>query len=430
MTFCCSAKITEASINKMIDSTPSGTLQEEKTSTMVSSTIADDEKKETSAEETMAKKDGAKKMSTIAAYFASLSMKEDAIRSGKLIIPSTTVVIKRGGNGRSYPTIKLGQCFHGWLSEPDLDILHIERITRMPGLHGFVLALHLAFAQDNEFTLRPDDIWLVISQGFSHHINMFAEKYRKQFVHFDGKKTITIRRDNYGPWVKENPWSNCFPEFTEKITKIIGAQNAELVLEDFSTTTAVARMATQVVLMDLVKQYLDYKVRTKCGIPKFHIQGSPDDWAKMLKKIQAFRKFDLDWWVDGLEEILGKFLNIVSGKCAEKSFLNSFYKFHSGSGGDDINGEMVKLFPYLKNYQGKFQKNEVNTKSSWGGVGTDSFPSGKSDVPFVWDYFGQKKAMHFRTFSVPVHENGGIAVKPVVQVCASDLKRTNKMVLM
>merc|ERR1711920_934757 len=170
----------------------------------------------------------------------------------------------------------------------------------------------------------------------------------------DAKKTITIFRDNFGPDV-----------------------------EEFSTTTVVSRMATQVVLMDMVKQYLDYKVRTRCGIPKFHIKGSPEDWAKMLKKIQAFRKFNLGWWVHGLQEILGKFLNIVSGKSSEKSFLRSFYKFESGSGGDTINGEVIKLFPYLKNYRGHFQK---YTESRW--FAMDSFPSGKSDVPFEWNYLG------------------------------------------
>merc|ERR1719193_1674192 len=199
---------------------------------------------------------------------------------------------------------------------------------------------------------------------------MNAKKYRKQFVQFDGKKTITINRDSYGPYAEKNPWNDCFPEFADKITKIIGAQNAALVLEDFSTTTVVARMATQVVLMDMVKQYLDYKVYTKCGIPKFHIKGSPEDWAKMLKKIQAFRKFNLDWWVNGLEEILSKFLNIVSGKSSEKSFLESFYKYRSGSGSSTIDGEVVKLFPYLKNYRGEFQE---STESSWG-FATDSFP--------------------------------------------------------
>merc|ERR1711920_1023806 len=199
----------------------------------------------------------------------------------------------------------------------------------------------------------------------------------------DAKKTITIFRDNFGPDV-----------------------------EEFSTTTVVSRMATQVVLMDMVKQYLDYRVRTQCGIPKFHVKGSPEDWAKMLKKIQAFRKFNLEWWVNGLEQILSKFLNIVSGKSSEKSFLKSLYKFQMGSGGYRIDGEVIKLFPYLKNYQGEFQK---CTQVRWG-VGSDSFPSGKSDVPFVWDCLGKKRVMHFHTFCVPVLENGCIAVKPVVQV--------------
>jgi len=363
----------------------------------------------------MLKKDGAKIMSAIEKTLARLYEKEADIRSGKLVVQSKTVSLGMKSGGYSYPTTKLRNRVDGWLSEPDLEILDLREIFSFSDLHGFVIGLHLAFARDKAFTLCPDDIWLVISQGFSQHINMNAEKYRNEFVDFNGKKTITILRNSFGPDVEKNPWNYCFPEFAEKITEIIGGQNVALVLDEFSTTTVVARMAMQVVLMDMVKQYLDYRVSTCCGIPKFHIKGSPDDWAKMLKKIQKFRKFDLDWWVDDLEKILGKFLNIVSGKSDETSFLISFYKFLSGSGGDRINGEVIKLFPYLKNWKGTFEK---NTGSGWG-VATDSFPSGKSDVPFIWQYLGKERTMHFRTFCVPVVENGGISVKPVVQVSES-----------
>ena len=64
----------------------------------------------------------------------------------------------------SYPSTMLRNRYGGWLSEPDLKILDFRDINRFPDLHGFVIALHLAFAHDKAFTLCPDDIWLLISQ--------------------------------------------------------------------------------------------------------------------------------------------------------------------------------------------------------------------------------------------------------------------------
>src|SRR5436853_7178683 len=40
--------------------------------------------------------------------------------------------------------------------------------------------------------LTPDDIWLTIAQGVSHHINYNAEKFRSRFVNHEGKEEIFI----------------------------------------------------------------------------------------------------------------------------------------------------------------------------------------------------------------------------------------------
>jgi hypothetical protein len=56
--------------------------------------------------------------------------------------------------------------------------------TNVPLLNGFYTA------HNNHYPIRikPDDIWLLIVQGFSNHVNANAEELRKLFVDFDGKK--------------------------------------------------------------------------------------------------------------------------------------------------------------------------------------------------------------------------------------------------
>lgn len=40
--------------------------------------------------------------------------------------------------------------------------------------------------------LKPDDIWLLIIQAFSNHININSEELRNKFVNFNGKKLLSI----------------------------------------------------------------------------------------------------------------------------------------------------------------------------------------------------------------------------------------------
>lgn len=314
---------------------------------------------------------------------------------------------------KKYPRITAGDFFSGWINDPSLSIIDTQKM-HMKDINGFILALHLAFAEDLPLTLTPDDFWLVIDQGFSLHINENFEKYRKKFVSFLGKKTVEINCDGFGPDFKLNPWSECFPQFANKITEIIGKDRVALIMEEFTTTTSADTMAYHVVLMDMVSQCLDYRVSTRCGIPEFHIKGNKEDWEKILNKIQAFREFDLDWWVDNLEKVIKKMISIVSGN-NEIDWLNSFYKYENSSGGPTINGHVLNLFPYLKR-RGEFKLFKFDDTKLFWGASTDSFPSGKTEVPFVWDYRGKELDMLFCTCNVPIMEGDTIGIHPIVEV--------------
>lgn len=130
-----------------------------------------------------------KKMNPFEAYLPSLKMKEDSIKNGSLVIQKTTVST---GMNTGYPRFKkkfLREVCSGWLSDTKLQVIDLNYV-RFPNMNGFVNALHLAFADDLEFTMTPDMLWTVIIQGFSQHINANAEKYRSKFVSHEGKKLL------------------------------------------------------------------------------------------------------------------------------------------------------------------------------------------------------------------------------------------------
>ena len=54
----------------------------------------------------------------------------------------------------------------------------------VPVLSGF----YNAHCNHYPIRIKPDDIWLLIIQCFSYHVNENSEKLRNHFVNFDGKK--------------------------------------------------------------------------------------------------------------------------------------------------------------------------------------------------------------------------------------------------
>ena len=361
---------------------------------------------------------------------AYLEGKENGIKNGSIAIPERKVIINSKRIVERLPEIPLSEFLPGWNSNSDCMVVNTSQL-RFDNLHPFVQMIHSAFAEHYNVTLTPDTIWQVIAQNFSLHINENSEKYRHVFVEHEGSKEISIIRNSFVREFEKNDWSNVFPEFAEKITNIIGKNNSTLVLENFSTTGRSDFMSYQVVLMDMVKEYFEYKVYTRCGIPEFNIKGSVDDWNKMKSKIQRFREFDLDSWVNNLEYFIDNMIGIVNGE-DKKSFLNSFYKFESTSGAEWITGEILRLFPYKRTttYDDQNKKifkfvrfdYDVN-KSHWSGkvlgIATDSFPSGVTSVPFIWDYHGNQINMNFNTEGVIVVDGDTLEMKNNVNVSHS-----------
>ena len=113
-----------------------------------------------------------------------------------------------------------------------------------------------------------------------------------------------------------------------KIDEFTKNEVADIIQANFSTTTKDARVVSQIVLMDAMQKYFDYRFTTMCGIPEIRIKGTKDDWInvsnktkKMLAIIPALQR-----WMDaGLSEILENFIRIQDDD-VDKTFWNSIYK--------------------------------------------------------------------------------------------------------
>ena len=217
--------------------------------------------------------------------------------------------------------------------------------------HPFFEGMYYAYAEHRPFTLSPDMIWLLICQGFAQHVNNNSEKLRHYFVDFKGKITLVVKDDRIDLKDPNSPWPDVFPVFSKEISDNIGKELIDTLTADFSTTTVVSRVATQITLMDAFKSYFEFVVISAgCGIPKVTLEGTTADWQKVLSKTEALRKYNLDWWVDKMEPVLSKIIEASKGK-VDKPFWQGIFKYHAGQACRTpamANGWILKFFPYTK----------------------------------------------------------------------------------
>jgi Domain of unknown function (DUF4419) len=265
-----------------------------------------------------------------------------------------------------------------------------DNVIAQPGFHSLIAAVDRAFQHHYPFVLTPDTLWLTIAQGLATHITLNAESLRSKFVAHEGKKELHVHRDDFVRKSPENPWNEVFPEFTDQIKDHIGAETHNLIVSDFSTTGKTERAASEIVLMDAMKSYFKYSFHTCCGIPYVSLEGTVEDWEKVLEKTKRLAQYDLTWWTESIIPHIEEIVEAAKGNSNQK-FWEDIYKENNGSGGPFVNGWLVKFVPYIENYRGDKSKNSLvitPRMSLLGGVTHDQLPSSASKCPFDWDYYG------------------------------------------
>ncbi len=221
------------------------------------------------------------------------------------------------------------------------------------GYQSFFNGMYQAYADHRPFVLSPDMIWLLISQGFARHVNANPESLRKDFVDFDGKLSLLVKSDKdlLNGSVNSKDWEAVFPQFTTQIANHTGEELINILSSDFSTTTAIEKVAAEITLMEAMEPYFEFVViRIICGIPEITLKGTPEDWQRIYDKTKKLGEYDLVWWTNELEPILKEFIKTSKGDI-DKDFWRNMFKYHSQEkygAPKIIDGWIVKFYPYAK----------------------------------------------------------------------------------
>jgi len=305
----------------------------------------------------------------------------------------------------------------------DQKLAYLE--SNVPLLNGF----YTAHTNHYPIRIKPDDIWLLIVQAFSNHVNSNSERLRHYFVNFDGKKQLTVEYDLSSI---EQVDRKILENFSEQINKqmkgYLGEKLVDILTPNFSTTTYDSKIVGQISIMGAFKKYFDYTMMLcGCGIPYIILEGTAQDYKEIISKAKELSKYEFDWYINKIIPHIEKMVEAKKGKIDVDYFKNMIQKKEvteqeygpSGMHPHDVKydyicGWFLNFFAYLniKDYGGnvqKFQEDSMKVKDF------EKFANQMLIVPFkILDLVHKKEYdMKYKVGFIGCDQNEKYEVSPV-----------------
>ncbi|KAH9855392.1 hypothetical protein C2E23DRAFT_883330 [Lenzites betulinus] len=204
--------------------------------------------------------------------------------------------------------------------------------------NGFVFTVLRAYGSHHHLVIRPDDVWVAILTQFSFYVNAHAEELRAYFVAHEGKQGLTVN-------AKVKNGEIDFGQFARDMTlqihkNVVDSTLAEWILPDFTTTTEKDMTICSVLMMATLKEYFDYYCGITCGIPTVTLEGTRDDWVRIVKRLDRLYDFgdETSGWANMLQPILRRFVSAFDGEPDFEFWNHVVYRQQAYCGQDDLNG--------------------------------------------------------------------------------------------
>ena len=292
--------------------------------------------------------------------------------------------------------------------------------NNVPILQGFYTA------HTNHFPIRikPDDIWLLIVQAFSHHVNINSESLRNMFVNFSGKKQLVVK---YPLSDISQVNKKILEDFSEQINKqmkqYLGEKLLNILTPNYSTTDYDSLIVCKISIMGAFKKFFDYTMDLcGCGIPYIILEGTADDYEKIKSKAQFLSKYKFSWYIKRIIPHINKMIQAKKGNVDANYFKNIIQNKEkteykpglSGMGGSDvkvdyISGWFLDFFAYWSvndNYI-PFKKKEIKVENF------SRFPNQILTVPFKIIDDNNTHEMKYSVGFIGCDQNEKYEVSPV-----------------
>ena len=229
--------------------------------------------------------------------------------------------------------------------------------------HPVLFGFYKAWLNHCPITISPNMIWQLILNVFIKYVDLNSEQLRTKFVNFEGKKTLEvfqIIKDECTFLPTKGEWESIIDQLIKKI----GENTGEYILDDFilnfSTNDRNLLFVQKVSLMSMFKKYFIYKARLgiTCGYPYINLEGKIEDWELIRKKLNEFKKYGLNDWIDKIDPIINEIINTKKGKIELSFWKNIIFEKFENRGGIcggpppahiKLTGWLSKFFPFKNN---------------------------------------------------------------------------------
>ena len=180
------------------------------------------------------------------------------------------------------------------------------------GYHKVLLGYLNAYFDHCPIKVSPNVIWQLILNKFSKYVNDNSERLRNIFVNFEGKKDLEcIRIGSFKDVYKYE--DDLIEEFCNKISENIGNELTDILIPNFTTSTKETIIAGKVSIMSTFQKYFNYRIdMVICGIPYILLEGTLEDWKKILEKLKSLSKYK--FYTEKIEKDIIEIINTKKGK--------------------------------------------------------------------------------------------------------------------
>ena len=269
---------------------------------------------------------------------------------------------------------------------------------KVPVLEGFFEA----FLCHYPIRIKPDDIWLLIVQAFSHHVNANSEELRNYFVNFDGKKTLKVSYVNKIlniSQIKKKDLEDFSIQINEQMINYLGEDIIENLTPNFTTTNYDSTIICRMSIMGAFKKYFSYKmdIGITCGFPYIILEGSAKDYYKIKSKAKKLSKYQFGWYIDRILPIIEKMIEAKEDKIDIDFFKNmirsEYFPGICGGGDNYIYGWILKFFAYIIDSENKLKRfNYYRIKSDY----LENLAAQQLIVPFNIEDINLKKEYNMK----------------------------------
>jgi len=141
-------------------------------------------------------------------------------------------------------------------------------------------------------------------------------------------------------------------QINKQMEKYLGKEIMENLTPNFTTTDYDSIIISKMSIMGAFKKYFEYKMSCiTCGNPYIILEGTAEDYKKIINKAKNLRKYKLEWYIDRVIPLIQKMVDAKEGNVDIEHFKNIIHQRSiSGPYSPSIflSGWILKFFAYQK----------------------------------------------------------------------------------